>query len=172
GYTANTLDDTAASGGILRLDVEELALLRLDETALIKNKSVARGAYGEVFLGQYKGETVAIKCLLPGKNSATDVKFLIEEIKITHQLDCPYIVKTLGASWQTISSIEMVVEWMDKGDLKNVLDQTKSATPQENSTTFTWREKIESLLCISEGLVYLHSLDIIHRDLTFCSILS
>ncbi|KAF0702901.1 hypothetical protein As57867_007701, partial [Aphanomyces stellatus] len=95
GYqTANTHD--ASVGGLtVQFNMDQLALVRLDEKALVKTNSVAQGAYGQVFVGEYKGEIVAIKCLLPGKNTKEDVQFLIEEIKLTSQLSCPYIVRTL-----------------------------------------------------------------------------
>ncbi|ETV73490.1 TKL protein kinase, variant 2 [Aphanomyces astaci] len=163
-YQATTANNLSTLDSI-HFNMEELALIRLDEQALVKIKVVAQGAYGEVFIGNYKGETVAIKRLLPGKNSKHTVLLLIDEIKISFKLECPHIVRTLGASWVTPSMLEMVVEWMDQGDLKDVLEDTKPATQSTHSTSFPWRQKLECLLCIVEGLVYLHSLDIIHRDL-------
>ncbi|OQR89336.1 hypothetical protein THRCLA_09786, partial [Thraustotheca clavata] len=62
------------------INLEELELLRLDEQALTRVQSVAQGAFGEVWRGEYKGTTmpaetqiyhytlgqiVAIKCMLP-----------------------------------------------------------------------------------------------------------
>jgi len=47
---------------------------------------------------------------------------------------------------------------MDQSDLKEVLHHRKP-------TEFTWPEKIKCALNIVEGLIYLHSMSIIHRDL-------
>ncbi|EQC26650.1 TKL protein kinase [Saprolegnia diclina VS20] len=59
----------------------------------------------------------------------------------------------------------MVLEWMDRGDLKNVLEKTKPTVAGGVSATFPWQEKFQTMLAIADGLVYLHSLDVIHRDL-------
>ncbi|RLO00045.1 hypothetical protein DYB28_013508, partial [Aphanomyces astaci] len=72
--------------------------------------------------------------------------------------------------WSTPATLEMVVEGMDRGDLKHVLDQSKpsiaSVQPRKDETTFfPWSDKVQCMLAIAEGLVYLHSMDVIHRDL-------
>ncbi|EQC35332.1 TKL protein kinase [Saprolegnia diclina VS20] len=73
-------------------------------------------------------------------------------------MESAYIVQTLGASWRVPSKLQMVLEWMDQGDLRGVLSAT-------NSETFRWHDKATCMLAIAAGLVYLHSLSIIHRDL-------
>ncbi|OQR81094.1 protein kinase [Achlya hypogyna] len=156
-YTALIIG--AIIGGIVVLIAfVDLALLRLDDLALVRQQFVAEGAYGQVWYGTYRGESVAIKSLAPTRASRTDIALLMGEIKLSAQLESPYIVRTLGASWRIPSELQMVLEWMDRGDLKNVLDTT---SPE----TFPWAAKFECMLAIAEGLVYLHSLDIIHRDL-------
>ncbi|OQR81095.1 protein kinase [Achlya hypogyna] len=155
-----------------RLDLTDLALLRLDDLELVQGTFLGQGSYGQVRLGSYRGETlpcvpeltlpldhaVVIKCLLPGPTSTKDLVHLANEIKLSARMDCPYVVRTLGASWRIPSELQMVLEWMDRGDLKHVLDTT---TPN----TFSWEEKTDCMLAMVEVLVYLHSLDIIHRDL-------
>jgi len=74
------------------------------------------------------------------------------------RLQCLYIVEFIGASWKRPSDIELVLEYMDQTDMKEVLYHRKP-------TEFTWSEKLQCALSIIEGLVYLHSMTIIHRDL-------
>jgi len=60
----------------------------------------------------------------------------------------------------------LVTEYMDNGDLKTLLANC-------NSNTFSWEQKIQCALDVSEGLVYIHSMDpkIIHRDLKSANVL-
>ncbi|EQC27538.1 hypothetical protein SDRG_14596 [Saprolegnia diclina VS20] len=112
GRTETMVVDTSSTGHMASaaFNMEELELLRLDERALFKVQSIAQGAYGEVYRGEYKGQEVAIKCMLQGKSSRDDILNLMEEIKLTAKLDCPYVVKTIGASWRVPSELQMVLD--------------------------------------------------------------
>ncbi|CAK4727299.1 unnamed protein product [Aphanomyces euteiches] len=99
---------------------------------------------------------VAIKKLHSYRRSVDQLKAFVDEINLMASFNSPYIVKLIGAAWTRPVDIHCVMEFMDSGDLKNYLEILKS---------IRWQEKIQHLLCISEGLVYLHSMDIIHRDI-------
>ncbi|OQS00473.1 protein kinase [Achlya hypogyna] len=121
--------------------------------------SIAKGANGEVFMGTYAGEAVAIKALLPERcDVATDLFNMIDEILLLSQLSHPRIVRFLGVSFTTTQSLCFLVEYMDRGDLRDLLVQS---TPQ----TYPQASKLESARSLAESLVYLHGLGIIHRDL-------
>jgi len=59
----------------------------------------------------------------------------------------------------------MILEYADGGNLNAYL--------KKHFTSLTWKEKYNLGLSITSGLGYLHSLDIIHKDLVcICSFLS
>ena len=71
-----------------------------------------------------------------------------------------YIVKLVGASWTRPIEIECVVEFMDLGDLRSYL-------VNQSPAQFSWDQKLNCIVSIVRGLVYLHTYKppIIHRDL-------
>ncbi|KDO18314.1 TKL protein kinase, partial [Saprolegnia parasitica CBS 223.65] len=87
-----------------------------------------------------------------------------DKVSCLYSMSSPYIVASIGASWRVPSELQMVLEWMDRGDLRGVLQATAPPTPDGDARGFSWDEKIACMLSMAEGLAYLHSLDIIHRD--------
>ncbi|KDO19977.1 TKL protein kinase [Saprolegnia parasitica CBS 223.65] len=153
------LDQTEATDSehpVFSLD--SLALLRLDHQSLAAIKFVAEGAYGQVWLGTYEGNPVALKRLLSGATSQSAIATFVDEILLASKLESLYVVQLIGASWRIPAELQMVLEWMDRGDLRSVLEAT-------DDTSFLWDEKIQLMLSVAEGLVYLHSMFVIHRDL-------
>ncbi|OQR85635.1 protein kinase [Achlya hypogyna] len=147
----DTQDDVV--GG--QLNMGDLVLWRLDEAKLASQKVLSVGAFGVVSLGSYLGKPVAIKQLVGEKSTAT-VQAFIDEICLMTKLDSPFVVSLLGCAWVRPRDIQLVVEFMDQGDLRQLL----TVAP-----TLSWTVKVQLAKDIAQGLVYLHSLDIIHRDI-------
>ncbi|CAH0481217.1 unnamed protein product [Peronospora belbahrii] len=134
-----------------RISFDELTFLRV----------LSNGACGEVWLGQLETRHVAIKRLLPEKCQLTaSLEQFAGELQLMCILQHRNIVSFIGVSWNRLQNLCAVVEYMDAGDLDEVL--------KKNREKFSWqREKISIAMDVAEGLVYLHCLRpvIVHRDL-------
>ncbi|OQR83921.1 protein kinase [Achlya hypogyna] len=155
-YYTNHTDYQADTG----LNVDDLRSHKLDNADLkvVSKKPLASGAFGEVWLGTYCGEKVAVKRIKDRRIES--VKKFIDEIKLMITMDSEFVVKFVGVSWRRPIEMEVVVEYMDLGDLRNFLMTRTSAT-------YNWTDKFTTIMRIVRGLVYLHTFEppIIHRDL-------
>ncbi|CAK4151449.1 unnamed protein product [Aphanomyces euteiches] len=148
----------SSQGASQPLDMGELSLWRLDNSKLTKTKVLSVGTTGTVSLGLYKGhQAVAIKQLLPHQSDEIAQGF-IDEIKRMTKLESPYILAMVGCCWVRPREIELVTEYMENGDLRQFLDKTAPIH-------YSWKDKRSCIANLTQGLVYLHSMDIIHRDL-------
>ncbi|OQR81337.1 kinase [Thraustotheca clavata] len=156
--------DTLTQSQYTQLDLSGIQLYRLDNAAVIPKKLLASGAFADVYMGEYKGEPVAIKKLLGHRVSISEVQSLVDEIKLISSFNCPYIVRCIGACWEQPSDMKCVLEYMNGGDLRDYLQKY-------NANQFPWSAKLDIIVSIIEALMYLHSLPVIHRDLKSRNIL-
>ncbi|RHY33766.1 hypothetical protein DYB32_001432 [Aphanomyces invadans] len=143
----------------------KLGVTRIDHREVIREQLLGAGAFGEVWLATYRGRQVAVKTALLGFQNRhipqyrlSDIQHLIDEISLMSMFKSPYVVEFVGASWKRVGDLACVMEYMNQGDLRDKLESTTRAT-------FSWTDKVQCMLSIVEGLVYVHSFDIIHRDL-------
>ena len=132
-------------------------------------KSIGKGSFGEVFLSKKQNDPklYAIKkintSVLKSKNV---IKYLKNEIGIMEQLDHENIIK-LHESLQTSHNIYLVMDNINGGSLSDFLSKYKlkqgEAFPQKVIQYFVKQ--------IVQGLIYIHSKNIIHRDLKLDNIL-
>ncbi|CAK4691661.1 unnamed protein product [Aphanomyces euteiches] len=120
---------------------------------------LAQGASGEVWLGEYQQQRVAIKKLVVHKQHDLRAQLaFVDEIKLLSRLRSAYIVRLIGVSWTNLSDVQCLVEFMDQCDLKEFLAKT-------NPMSFGWPDKLRVASSIAEALAYLHTIQIIHRDI-------
>ncbi|KAL8232862.1 hypothetical protein R6Q57_002640 [Mikania cordata] len=155
----------------------EIDLTKLD----IKN-AIGQGTYGPVYRGAYDCKDVAVKVFNWGDDHVTAAEALAlrasfeQEIAVWHKLDHPNITKFIGASITTTDlkiptnnnpntgqnhlpyrSCCVAVEYLQGGTLKNFLNRNSKKKLSFNIV-------IQLALDLSRGLSYLHSKNIVHRD--------
>jgi serine/threonine protein kinase/ABC-type phosphate transport system substrate-binding protein len=135
-----------------------------DELTLLKQ--IGSGAFGEVYLGRFRGTKVAIKrqlCANDAKKAVqgrSDEKFqeFLAEASLLARLRHPNIVQFLGATMKP-PHLYIVTDWCSRGALSTVLfdlDRVLSPSLRMKFSTDT-----------AQGMNYLHTHTppIVHRDL-------
>ncbi|XP_020579501.1 mitogen-activated protein kinase kinase 6-like isoform X2 [Phalaenopsis equestris] len=120
-------------------------------------KVIGKGSGGVVQLVRHKfmGNLFALKCIQMNIQE-TVRKQIVQEIKINQASVCPHVVVCYHSFYHN-GIISLVLEYMDRGSLADIIRQVK-----------TILEPHLSVLChqVLKGLVYLHNeRHIIHRDI-------
>ena len=132
-------------------------------------KSIGKGAFGEVFLTK-KGNSPKLYAtkIIPYSNLKTEEskKYLKNEIKIMQQLDHPNIIKLYDIKDKNEHKY-LVMDYINGGSLSELFKKYKllygAPFPQKMIQFFVKQ--------IVQGLIYIHSKNIIHRDLKLDNIL-
>ncbi|KDO30753.1 TKL protein kinase [Saprolegnia parasitica CBS 223.65] len=126
------------------LDMCNLDMHRVNVSDISMIKALAQGAFGEVWLGTLQGSMVAVKKLLNHKRDKNELQKFIYEIALMAKIESKYIVTFIGVAWTRPSDMLLITEYMDGGDLRNLLASTQS---------FSWPQKVHVALHIAEALM-------------------
>lgn len=127
--------------------------------------SDAPGAFGEVWAAQYHGRPVAVKKLqdVVRNMDPSQVSAFEDEIELMRRIRHGNIVHFYGAGYDERGTPFLVVEFMEKGSLTNILGDLR--------IPLNWQTKMRFAIDAAKGMAYLHSLGIIHRDLKSANLL-
>ncbi|KAI9494658.1 hypothetical protein BDB00DRAFT_871209 [Zychaea mexicana] len=121
-------------------------------------KPISKGAFGSVFLAKKRstGDYYAIKFLkksdMIAKNQVTNVK--AERMILMTQTDSPFVTK-LYYTFQSKDYLYLVLEYLNGGDC-SALVKVLGSLPEDWARNY--------LAEVALGLAYLHSKNVIHRD--------
>ncbi|GMF17193.1 unnamed protein product [Phytophthora lilii] len=139
----------------------ELLSLQLCASSIKDIKQLSRGGYATVWLVRYRNlQLLASKRLRPEKRTQKNTAAFVEEIKLAANFDHPNLVKLVGAAWTMGSDLQMLLEYMDGGDLQSYLADPLTPTGWTS-------QKFSIALDVIEALVYFHSFvpPLLHRDI-------
>lgn len=84
-------------------------------------------------------------------------KSFLKEAQVLRNLDHPNVIKLLGIMFTKQKHLNLVLEYIGGGTLKDIIHNI--------STPLPWKLRVGYAKDIAAGMQYLHSLNIIHRDL-------
>lgn len=121
---------------------------------------VGNGSYGDVYQGQWQGAPVAIKVLQLKTLSQSMAKEFEREADLLMQCQHPSIVRLYGVC-------------TEPGHLAMVMDYLPISlrTRLQDGKELPWMKRLTIAQEMAKGLAYLHSRDILHRDLKSLNIL-
>ncbi|KAM9980876.1 hypothetical protein ACTFIY_003171 [Dictyostelium cf. discoideum] len=125
------------------------------------DEKLGDGAYGSVYKGTHKdlGFTLAIKVIEMKESESVSLQ---NEINILKNCKSPNIVSYFG-SLQTESHIWILLDFCALGSIRDIIESTEK-TLNEAQISFVVKNTLK-------GLIYLHSQNIIHRDVKAANVL-
>ncbi|XP_047124111.1 mitogen-activated protein kinase kinase kinase 2 isoform X1 [Hydra vulgaris] len=148
--------------------MDEFHVESIDDFKLKKEKVLGTFAYGKVYLctDENTGKKLAVKCIEIGNVDNNDkakkeVEKFRHEISLFKKLNHERVVEYYTSSC-TSTTISIVMEFMEGGSLYDKI--SKEGALDERTAS----EKSYQIL---DGLMYLHSKNIIHRDIKGANIL-
>jgi serine/threonine protein kinase len=157
----NVLRIAARGGGLV--DAFGKANIEQCDFRWKRGEQIGQGSFGAVYQGlnEDTGALIAIKEMQFDAGDASPIAAMKEEIILLRALDHPHIVRYLGADVRG-STLYIMAEWMSCGSLRSLIE--KFGPLQESVIRRYTRQ-------ILEGLAYLHSKRIIHRDIKGANVL-
>ena len=117
-------------------------------------KKLGKGAFGDVFEAELKGQKVAVKTCR--STDVPDKEKFLQEADILKQYDHLNIVKLIGIAWDD-EPVLIVMELMPGGSLLDYLRKKSGSMPKG--------KMLHMSIDACSGMEYLESKGCIHRDL-------
>ncbi|XP_012942311.1 serine/threonine-protein kinase pakF [Aplysia californica] len=123
---------------------------------LIVGDVLGQGFFGKAIRVMHRitGEHMVLKELHNFDEDAQ--KSFLREVSMLRNLSHPCVLKFLGVLYRD-KKLNLVTEFIDGGTLSDILLDT--------SRELSWMQRVSFAKDIATGMNYLHSMDIIHRDL-------
>lgn len=123
---------------------------------LIHGEVLGKGCFGQAIKVTHRetGEVMVMKELIRFDDE-TQLTFL-KEVKVMRCLEHPNVLKFIGVLYKD-KRLNFIAEYIKGGTLREIIKKMDS--------NFPWNQRVSYAKDIAAGMSYLHSMNIIHRDL-------
>ncbi|XP_077397719.1 LIM domain kinase 1a isoform X4 [Festucalex cinctus] len=155
----------AASPISLRKDINRSESLRVVSNRthrifrpsdLIHGEVLGKGCFGQAIKVTHRetGEVMVMKELIRFDDETQ--RTFLKEVKVMRCLDHPNVLKFIGVLYKD-KRLNFIAEYIKGGTLREIIKKMDSNYP--------WNQRVSFAKDITAGMSYLHSMNIIHRDL-------
>ncbi|KAF4103753.1 LIM domain kinase 1a isoform X1 [Onychostoma macrolepis] len=123
---------------------------------LIHGEVLGKGCFGQAIKVTHRetGEVMVMKELI--RFDEETQRTFLKEVKVMRCLDHPNVLKFIGVLYKD-KRLNFIAEYIKGGTLRDIIKNMDSDYP--------WKQRVSFAKDISSGMAYLHSMNIIHRDL-------
>lgn len=127
----------------------------VDPNSVKAGVELGKGNFSKVFKCEFEGRQVAMK-----QQELTDAdleKYLLNELAILREMKHEGCIKFYGAFKSHGNMVNILTEYLEGGDLRRLL--------KDKTAPLGWKYRSSVLMGCAQALAYMHSLEIIHRDI-------
>uniref|UniRef100_A0A673ICM1 LIM domain kinase 1 n=1 Tax=Sinocyclocheilus rhinocerous TaxID=307959 RepID=A0A673ICM1_9TELE len=148
---SNNLDDTSHFTITLYISA-----FLTDRSDLIYGEVLGKGCFGQAIKVTHSetGEVMVIKELLQFDEETQ--KTFLKEVKVMRCLEHPNVLKFIGILYKD-KRLNLISEYVQGGTLTDTIQKMDRDHP--------WKLRVSYAKDIAAGMAYLHSMNVIHRDL-------
>ncbi|RVE64787.1 hypothetical protein OJAV_G00129310 [Oryzias javanicus] len=123
---------------------------------LIHGEVLGKGCFGQAIKVTHRetGEVMVMKELIRFDDETQ--RTFLKEVKVMRCLDHPNVLKFIGVLYKD-KRLNFIAEYIKGGTLREIIKKMDSNYP--------WNQRVSFAKDIAAGMAYLHSMNIIHRDL-------
>ncbi|EDR26015.1 tyrosine protein kinase, putative [Entamoeba dispar SAW760] len=130
---------------------------RLDPDEIKEENKIGEGSFGIVYIGEFRGNQVAIKKMKQIEENENKMKEFEKEVMMLDKIRSEYIIHFYGAVFIP-NKICMITEYAKYGSIQDLINK-------RTNTEIPNKIKIKFMLDGAKGISYLHSNGILHRDI-------
>lgn len=137
-----------------RVEIKNYRIFRASD--LVKGNLLGKGFFGEVYLVTHRqtNEKMVLKELYRVEEEA-ETNFL-KEVAVLRSLNHTNVLHFIGVLYRD-KKLHLLTEFISGGTLKELI--------QDMNRSISWQQRVNFAKDIASGMAYLHSMNIIHRDL-------
>lgn len=126
---------------------------------------LSKGPTGDVLRADYYGTSVVFKRLAVSALTPDGLADFCARVELLASLRHPNVVQFIGASFDDVANVGIVLEYLERGDVLALL---------RSSMALTWSDPLLKIAtAVAQGMTYLHNCDppLVHRDLKSTNLL-